>query len=195
MPEPIDWEPFDILAETLTPFLIPRLKIDETKLAQEVESMVNEQVKKLVVPQNITIRVGDREYKLDGIQPHKNFGDLAYLAGKRKNIYLHGNPGWGKSEAAFQIAKLLKLDFDYITLVLALFLTVLFLDTRISSPLLLVILLDVALILISLIVVLWMKHSETASSSSNGKMIQPLNAPLHSRSTQTQPRGSIGFKK
>jgi MoxR-like ATPase len=31
---------------------------------------------------------------------------------------LHGNPGFGKSEAAFQISKLLGLNFDYITLVL-----------------------------------------------------------------------------
>jgi hypothetical protein len=116
VPEPEDLSPFKVLADSIAPYLTH--KIDESKLAAEVEAMVRSQVKDIVVPQNITIQVNDREWKLEGITPHKNFKDLAYLASKRKNIYLHGNPGFGKSEAAFQIAKLFNLEFNYITLVL-----------------------------------------------------------------------------
>src|SRR5438270_8998850 len=55
VPELENIEPFKVLAEAIAPHLAP--KIDESKLAAEVEGMVREHVKNIVVPQNITIKV------------------------------------------------------------------------------------------------------------------------------------------
>ncbi len=120
VPEPTDVDVYKTLADSLTPHLRDRFTpaIDENKVAAEIERIAREEVYKLVVPQTINITVDSKTYKIEGLKPHKNFATVAYLASKRKNVYIHGDPGWGKSEAAFQLAKAMKLGFDFITLVL-----------------------------------------------------------------------------
>src|SRR5579872_3724499 len=97
VPEPKDIDIWKIAADGIYPHLANRMpRIDEAKLVKEVEDMVAEQVKSLLVPQTLEINIDDHtKIKIEGIAPHKNFAELAYLASCRENIYIYGNPGWG----------------------------------------------------------------------------------------------------
>lgn len=127
VPEPQNIDVWKTLADGLVPHLAPHfdVKIDESKLVANVEESIKREVARFCTPQNITIKVENRQYDLKGIKPHKSFAKLLYLLHKNLNIYIYGNPGWGKSEAAFQASKAIQtekfptgLPFSGITLVL-----------------------------------------------------------------------------
>jgi hypothetical protein len=126
VPEAQDINIWQTIADGVRPHLnIQPPKVDEAKLVREIESIIKDEVNKYIVPQNITINVNDNSYTLEGVKPHKSFAKLVYLLMKRRNVYLYGNPGWGKSEGAYQAAKAIKtekfpdgLPFSGITLVL-----------------------------------------------------------------------------
>jgi hypothetical protein len=127
VPEPEDIDLWKTVAHGVLPHLRPHLdvKIDESKLVQNVEATIKAEVARFIIPQNITIILNDHKYELKDITPHRCFSKLLYLLLKRKNVYLYGNPGWGKSEGAFQASKAIRteqypngLPFSGITLVL-----------------------------------------------------------------------------
>jgi cobaltochelatase CobS len=127
VPEPQNIDIWQHVANGVLPHLRPHfnVQIDEAKLVRNVEDIIKAEVARLCVPQTITIKVQDTTYHLEGITPHKQFPKLLTLLLQRQNVYLYGDPGWGKSEGAYQAAKAIRtkkfpngLPFSGITLVL-----------------------------------------------------------------------------
>lgn len=92
--------------------------IDSEAIRDQVNTIAKEEIRKLVVPQNITIKLDNREIRLEGIKPHKTFATLLDLILSGENVYLYGDPGWGKSQAVSDAAKALERPFGFTSLTL-----------------------------------------------------------------------------
>ena len=89
----------------------------EKSLANHLdEKRVNELIKKALKPKTLEIRNVDTKAVELIESPHKDLERLLYFIQKRHHVYLYGPAGSGKSTAAGQIAKALKLPFGYLSL-------------------------------------------------------------------------------
>ncbi len=89
----------------------------EKRLAGTIdEKRVNELIKKAMKPKILEVHNVDTKSVELIESPHKDLERLLYLIQKRHHVYLYGPAGSGKSTAAGQIAKALKLSFGYLSL-------------------------------------------------------------------------------
>lgn len=110
----------DSLAAVLAASVQPFLTIQRDEITAELEEYVSQRIDTALanLPKQIEtvyIQAGKTIGKLDG-HKHEHFDLLARLVGIRKNVYLWGEAGSGKSTAARKIADLLGLPFYYLGL-------------------------------------------------------------------------------
>jgi cobaltochelatase CobS len=117
-PTPSNGQPktIDEAIQDLIKTYVPKTEIDIEKLRDQIVGIAKEEVSKIIVPQNVTLKIENREIRLEGITPHKGFMDILWLATQRVNVYLYGDPGWGKSRAIYEVAKALELPYRFMTL-------------------------------------------------------------------------------
>lgn len=108
-------DPMRVLADAIAPHLENKfaVKVDE----DQVRGMVEEAVSKIAFPReiNLTLPDGEKIEIKDAVQ-HEKFETLATLIGCGLNVFMYGDPGWGKTSAAAAIAAAMGLEFDYLPL-------------------------------------------------------------------------------
>jgi cobaltochelatase CobS len=110
----------DSLAAVLAASVQPYLNIQRDEITAELEEYVSERISEALasLPKEIkTVYIQSRQTigTIDG-HKHEHFDLVTRLVAIRKNIYLWGEAGSGKSTAAKHIAELLGLDFYYLGL-------------------------------------------------------------------------------
>jgi hypothetical protein len=110
----------DNLAAILASSLQPYLTLQREEITEELDARITEKVAAMLenLPKEIKtvyIQSGQTIGEIDG-HKHEHFDLLTQLVGIRKNVYLWGEAGSGKSSAARIIAELLGLPFYYLGL-------------------------------------------------------------------------------
>jgi cobaltochelatase CobS len=110
----------DVLGAVLAKTIEPYLTITRDEITEELDARLTEKINEAIanLPKEIKtvyIQNGQTIGQVDG-HKHEHFDLLFTLATLRKNVYLWGEAGSGKSSAAKQIAEIMGLDWYYLGL-------------------------------------------------------------------------------
>lgn len=113
-----------IIAAAVAPMVEDKVrgKVNEDDVRRIVEENVNAafeanlQAIREAMTREVVIKDADGAELARVENPHKQFTKLLKLVQRRKNVYMYGDAGWGKSYAAQQVSEALGLAFYYISL-------------------------------------------------------------------------------